>query len=77
MSFRRSLAVASLGLIAAGAPLAAQSTTLVAPLSNACLSAGFGNTSFLSFEYAVTAGFGSFAQLGGVNPPCVQGWPSG
>ena len=78
MSFRRSLAVASLGLIAAGAPLAAQSTMLIAPQSNECLAPNFGNTSFLTFSFTTTAGFGTFTQQAGAeSSTCVRGWSTG
>ena len=72
---RRTIATAAVALAAAAAPAAAQSTTLVAPTSNTCVANGFGNTSFLTFAYAVTAGFGTFTPLAG--GACVQGYGTG
>jgi hypothetical protein len=79
--FRRTIATLSVALAGAAAPALAQSTTLVAPANTTCLAAGYGNTSFLTFSYAVTSGFGSFTALplspapGGSD--CVRGYPSG
>ena len=65
--------IASLLLLARAT--AAQSTTLVAPTSTAAIPAGFGNTAFLTFEYGVRAGFGSFSTVAGAD--AVNGWPTG